>query len=40
MVDVTDRPDVVEGDEAVLFGDEPDAWEVAELGGHQRLGGR
>ena len=33
MVDVTDRPDVSEGDEAVLLGDEPDAWEVADRAG-------
>jgi alanine racemase len=33
MVDVTDRADVVEGDEAVLLGDEPDAWEVADRAG-------
>ncbi len=33
MVDVTDRPDVVEGDEAILVGDEPDAWEVADRAG-------
>jgi alanine racemase len=33
MLDVTDRPDAVEGDEAVLFGDEPTAWDVADLAG-------
>jgi alanine racemase len=33
MVDVTDRPEVAEGDEAVLVGDAPDAWEVAERAG-------
>jgi alanine racemase len=33
MVDLTDHPAVGEGDEAVLFGDEPDAWEVAERAG-------
>jgi len=33
MVDVTDLPDVVEGDEAILVGDEPDAWEVADRAG-------
>ena len=38
MADVTDRPDVVDGDEAVLFGDDPHAWDLAELGGHQRPG--
>ena len=27
MVDVTDRTDVREGDEAVVFGDDPTAWE-------------
>jgi alanine racemase len=29
MADVTDRPDIVEGTEAVLFGDDPHAWDVA-----------
>jgi alanine racemase len=29
MLDVTDRPQTSEGDEAVLFGDEPTAWDVA-----------
>jgi alanine racemase len=29
MADVTDRPDVVDGTEAVLFGDDPHAWDVA-----------
>jgi alanine racemase len=29
MVDLTDRPEVGEGDEAILVGDEPDAWQVA-----------
>jgi alanine racemase len=29
MADLTGHPGVEEGDEAVLFGDEPDAWEVA-----------
>jgi len=33
MVDVTDRPDVAEGNEAVLVGDAPDAWEVADCAG-------
>lgn len=33
MVDVTDRPEVAEGDEAVLFGDDPTAWDVAERAG-------
>jgi alanine racemase len=33
MVDVTDRPEVVEGDEAVLFGDDPTAWDVADRAG-------
>jgi alanine racemase len=33
MLDVTDRPEVVEGDEAVLFGDDPTAWDVAERAG-------
>jgi alanine racemase len=33
MLDVTDRLDAVEGDEAVLFGDDPTAWDVAELAG-------
>jgi alanine racemase len=33
MVDLTDRPEVAEGDEAVLVGDQPDAWEVAEWAG-------
>jgi alanine racemase len=33
MVDLTDRPEVVEGDEAVLVGDDPDAWQVAEWAG-------
>jgi alanine racemase len=29
MADVTDRPDVVDGTEAVLFGDDPHAWDIA-----------
>ena len=29
MADVTDRPDVVDGTEAVLFGDDPRAWDLA-----------
>jgi|KBSSwiStaDraftv2_1062776.scaffolds.fasta_scaffold81362_3 alanine racemase len=33
MLDVTDRPEVAEGDEAVLFGDDPTAWDVAERAG-------
>ena len=33
MVDLTDRPDVAEGDEAVLVGDDPDAWQVADWAG-------
>ena len=33
MVDVTDRTDVEEGDEAVVFGDDPTAWDVADWAG-------
>ena len=33
MLDVTDRPGTAEGEEAVLFGDDPSAWEVAEWAG-------
>jgi len=33
MLDVTARPEVAEGDEAVLFGDDPTAWDVAERAG-------
>jgi alanine racemase len=33
MVDVTDRPDVVDGAEAVLFGDDPHAWDLAAWAG-------
>ena len=33
MVDLTDRPEVGEGDEAILVGDDPDAWQVAEWAG-------
>jgi alanine racemase len=33
MVDLTDHDAVAEGNEAILFGDEPDAWEVAERAG-------
>ena len=33
MVDVTDRADVAEGDEAVVFGDDPTAWDVADWAG-------
>ena len=32
-IDATDRPATREGDEAVLFGDAPDAWELAEHAG-------
>jgi alanine racemase len=33
MVDLTDLPGAAEGTEAILFGDEPDAWDVAERAG-------
>jgi alanine racemase len=33
MADVTDHPEIVEDDEAVLFGDDPTAWEVADRAG-------
>ncbi len=33
MVDVTDVPEAREGDEAVLFGDAPTAWDVADWAG-------
>jgi alanine racemase len=33
MVDLTDRPEVAEGDEAILVGDDPDAWQVSEWAG-------
>jgi len=33
MLDVTDHPDVEVGDEAVVFGDDPTAWEVADWAG-------
>lgn len=33
MLDVTDDGDVREGDEAVLFGNQPTAWDVADLAG-------
>jgi alanine racemase len=33
MLDVTDHVGVREGDEAVLFGDAPTAWDVAERAG-------
>ena len=33
MLDVTDRPEVAEGEEAVLFGDDPTAWDVADRAG-------
>jgi alanine racemase len=33
MVDVTDRPEVAEGDEAILVGDAPEAWDVADCAG-------
>ena len=29
----SERPEVNEGDEAVLFGDDPDAWQIAEWAG-------
>jgi len=32
-VDLTDHPDAGEGDEAVLFGDDPPAWDVADRAG-------
>jgi alanine racemase len=33
MLDLTDHPGVGEGDEAVVFGDDPPAWELAERAG-------
>jgi alanine racemase len=33
MLDVTDQPDVKEGDAAVVFGDDPTAWDVADWAG-------
>jgi alanine racemase len=33
MLDVTDHPDVQEGDAALLLGDDPDAWDVAKWAG-------
>src|SRR6266545_3466271 len=33
MVELTDRPEVAEGDEAILVGDQPGAWEVADRAG-------
>ena len=33
MADVTDRPDVVDGTEAVLLGDDPHAWDLAAWAG-------
>jgi len=33
MLDVTDGDGVAEGSQAVLFGDEPTAWDVAEWAG-------
>lgn len=33
MVDLTDLPGAADGAEAILFGDEPDAWDVAERAG-------
>jgi alanine racemase len=33
MVDLTERPEVAEGDEAVLVGDDPHAWQVSEWAG-------
>jgi alanine racemase len=33
MLDVTDQPEAHEGDEAVLLGDAPTAWDVAEWAG-------
>jgi alanine racemase len=29
MADVTDHPDIAEGDEVTVFGDDPTAWDVA-----------
>ena len=33
MADVTGRPDIVDGAEAVLFGDDPTAWDLAAWAG-------
>jgi alanine racemase len=33
MLDVSDRPEVREGDSAVVFGDDPTAWDVADWAG-------
>lgn len=33
MLDVTERPDVCVGDDAILFGDSPSAWDVASWAG-------
>ena len=33
MVDLTEGPDAGEGDEAVLVGDDPGAWQVADWAG-------
>jgi alanine racemase len=33
MADLTGRDDVAEGDEAILFGDDPDAWAVSDWAG-------
>jgi alanine racemase len=33
MLDVTDHPDVADGDEAIVFGEDPTAWEVADWAG-------
>ena len=33
MLDVTDHPDVADGDEAIVFGEDPTAWDVAEWAG-------
>jgi alanine racemase len=33
MIDVTDHPQAKEGDEAVVFGDDPTAWDVADWAG-------
>jgi alanine racemase len=33
MADLTEQPDLSEADEAVLFGDDPGVWEVADWAG-------
>ena len=33
MADVTGRPDIVDGSEAILFGDDPSAWDLAAWAG-------